>query len=88
MNSGFISKIEKARRYAEEPDRVRFLSLEVSFRGDNELHRVNFNKGDWQCQCDFFTIHRTCGHVMTLQRLLRTMLPEEGLVSPAQGVLT
>ena len=29
MDSGMVSKIEKARRYAEEKDRVKFCTFEV-----------------------------------------------------------
>ncbi len=40
MNSSLISKIEKAKRYAAEPDRVQFQALDVTFRGDNGTHKI------------------------------------------------
>ena len=33
MDSGLIGKIEKARRYAEERDRIQFSSFEAKFKG-------------------------------------------------------
>src|SRR5205807_1699727 len=43
MNSSLISKIEKAKRYAAEPDRIQFQTLDVSFRGDNGTHRIRLS---------------------------------------------
>jgi hypothetical protein len=79
MQSSLIGKIEKARRYAEEPERVQFRHLEVTFRGDHDLHRVRLTDGQWHCECDFFSAWHTCSHVMALQRLLGAMLPEKAL---------
>ena len=45
MYSSLISKIEKAKRYAEQPERITFESFNVRFRGDNGSHRVSL-KGD------------------------------------------
>ena len=33
MDSGMIGKIQKSKRYAEEPERVRFEQFQVSFEG-------------------------------------------------------
>jgi hypothetical protein len=77
MNSSLISKIEKAKRYAAEPDRVKFRTFEVDFRGDNDAHRVKLEGDIWQCTCDFFSVHRICAHVMALERLFGEHLSEE-----------
>jgi hypothetical protein len=53
MDSGLMRKIEKAKRYAEERDRIRIDSLTVTFDGDNNPHTVNFQEGVWHCDCDF-----------------------------------
>lgn len=76
MNSSLISKIEKAKRYAAEPDRVRFDSLAVSFRGDNGTHAIRLSGDDWSCECDHFQVHGLCSHVMTLQRLFSAHLSD------------
>ncbi len=75
MQSSVIGKIEKARRYAEEKDRVSITSLETTFRGNHGDHQVAFRNGAWSCTCTFFTGHGVCSHTMALQRMLEPMLP-------------
>ena len=43
MNSSLISKIEKSRRYAEEPERVKFDSFSVEFHGNNDTYTTTMN---------------------------------------------
>ncbi|HUQ42299.1 MAG TPA: SWIM zinc finger family protein [Candidatus Limnocylindrales bacterium] len=76
MYSSLISKIEKAKRYAEEPDRITFESFDVRFRGDNSSHRVSLKGDEWSCECDHFHTSGLCAHVMTMQRVLANHLPE------------
>ena len=77
MDYGMIGKIEKAKRYAEERDRFRFLSFEVSIRGDNNDHVVKYRQGEWRCDCSYFRSHGYCSHTMALERILEGMLAEE-----------
>ena len=77
MNSSLIGKIEKAKRYAQEPERIQFQTLEVAFRGSHDIHKVRFDQGRWQCSCHFFSRYDVCSHTMALQRLLGVMLPAE-----------
>jgi hypothetical protein len=74
-----ISKIEKARRYAEEPERVKFQAFRVSFHGGNDDHTVTLDGDVFSCDCHFFEAQGmgTCSHVMALQRMLAPMLSEE-----------
>ena len=76
MYSSLISKIEKAKRYAEEPDRITFEGLDVRFRGDNGTHRVSLKGDDWTCECDHFHTSGLCAHIMTMQRLFASNLTE------------
>ena len=76
MDYGMIGKIEKAKRYAEERNRIRFESLKVTFDGDNNPHTVTFQNGSWQCDCDFFLTRASCSHTMALEMILEDMLPE------------
>ncbi|MFZ1042599.1 MAG: hypothetical protein WCA79_03020 [Anaerolineales bacterium] len=75
MDSGMIGKIEKAKRYAEERNRFRFNKFELTFHGDNNNHRVTFNDGTFECDCEFFITHHRCGHTMALEILLKDMIP-------------
>ena len=75
MDSGLMRKREKAKRYAEERDRIKFESLTVTFDGDNNPHTVHFANKAWKCDCDFFQTRGTCSHTMALEMVLQGMLP-------------
>ncbi len=75
MNSSLIGKIEKAKRYANEKDRVKFLKLAVELRGENSTHEVSYESDKWQCNCFFFSGHRLCSHTMAMERILEGMIP-------------
>ena len=77
MDSSMIGKIEKAKRYAEERHRFRFQQFSVTFHGDNNDHPVQFQDGNWRCDCEFFVMHSWCCHTMALEKLLDKMLPEK-----------
>lgn len=79
MNSSMIGKIEKARRYAEEPERARIQHLEVKFQGEHDLYHVGYHEGTWTCDCHSFSaLHAgTCSHIMAMERLLGQMIPGE-----------
>ncbi len=76
MDSGMIGKIEKAKRYAEERERIHFESLVVTFDGTNNDHQVRLENGTWDCSCDFFRTRGRCSHTMALEIILEDMLPE------------
>ncbi len=82
MDYGMIGKIDKAKRYAEQRDRICIESLTVTFDGENNPHTVQLQNGVWQCDCDFFQSRGRCSHTMALQKILGGMLPEQALVSP------
>lgn len=75
MDYGMISKIEKAKIYSEERERITFKSLKVELNGDNNApHAVEYNEGVWHCDCDFFGSRGICSHTMALERILRDMV--------------
>ncbi len=77
MDYGMIGKIDKAKRYAEQRDRIRVESLDVTIIGENNDHRVRFENGTWQCDCEFFKSRGRCSHTMALEIILEGMLPEQ-----------
>jgi hypothetical protein len=81
MKSSLIGKIEKAKRYAQEPSRVTFSGLSAVFRGENDDHELSYSNGKWHCTCRFFSQWKICSHVMALQQILGKMLPKGALVS-------
>jgi hypothetical protein len=77
MDSGMVSKIEKARRYADEKERVRFRQFELVFEGDHNSYTVRYDEGTWQCGCRFFARRGVCSHTMAMERILDSMLSQE-----------
>jgi len=76
MEYAIIGKIEKAKRYAEEPKRFNFTKFDLTFHGDNNDHHVTFENGVFNCDCEFFILHTRCAHSMALEdHLLKNMLP-------------
>ena len=77
MDSSIIGKIDKARKYAEEKERVRITSFQATFQGNHNTYQVSFSSGAWHCQCPFFATRRVCSHTMALQRMLDQVLAKE-----------
>lgn len=77
MHSDLIGKIEKARRYAAEPERIKLDELRATFHGGNSDHVITLKEGHWSCDCSFFRNWGTCAHVMAMQRILNPMLTDE-----------
>jgi len=77
LDSSMINKIQKAKTYASEPERIHFESLRVGFDGNNGKHAVEFADGHWRCDCDYFRGHHTCSHTMAMERVLGCMAPHE-----------
>ncbi|MBN1314715.1 MAG: hypothetical protein JXA42_04585 [Anaerolineales bacterium] len=75
MDYGLISKVEKAKRYAEQTERIRFEQFTVAFDGDNNPHHLKFSQGNWNCDCNFFITRGFCSHTMAMERILGPMLP-------------
>lgn len=87
LPSELISKINKARRYAEEPERVEILTLTARFRGTNDTHQITLQDNHWNCDCAFFRSWNTCQHVMAVQRVLEPMLPPEATQPPVEEMV-
>ena len=79
MQSSLIGKVEKAKRYAEEPDRVTLSEFAAEFRGDHNSYTVSYKDKKWHCTCQFFSQRGTCSHTMALQRLFAGVLAKEAV---------
>ena len=78
MDSGMISKIQKAKRYAQERERIHFVEFKVAFSGDHNSYTVSYERGQWNCGCRFFASRGVCSHTMALERVLGvTLIPKE-----------
>jgi hypothetical protein len=80
MNSGLIGKIEKAKRYAQERNRIHVRGLSVDFDGENDRHEVSLDGETWRCSCNFFAGWGGCAHTMALERIFEGMLPRSALL--------
>ncbi|NOZ06892.1 MAG: hypothetical protein GXP41_11185 [Chloroflexi bacterium] len=75
MDSGMIGKILKAKQYAEELDRIQFRSFDVEISGHHDSHHVNYQDGQWRCDCGYFVGRGVCSHTMAMERVLGVMIP-------------
>ncbi|MGI9149764.1 MAG: hypothetical protein ACR2IK_24985 [Chloroflexota bacterium] len=83
MQSSLHGMIDKAHRYAEEPDRVRLAQLAAYVRGDNNSeHAVNLADGRLSCDCDHYAHERLCAHVLTVERVLKAYIPANAAPFP------
>lgn len=76
MDYGMIGKRDKAKRYAQERDRIHFQTFSVTMDGENNPHHIYYDHGKWQCDCDFFRSRGVCSHTMALEIVLDKMLAE------------
>lgn len=77
MHSSLIGKIQKANRYAQEPERINFEKFSATFKGEHDSYTVSYDHGIWKCGCNFFSGWGVCSHTMTFQKLLGVMLPRQ-----------
>ena len=76
MDSGLIGKLDKAKRYAQEPHRFHFEALTVKIDGENNSHFFRFADNKWDCDCDYFRSRGVFTHSLTLTNyILKGMVP-------------
>jgi hypothetical protein len=85
VHSSMIGKVEKAMRYAHEPDRVKISGLTASFSGDNGAHIVSLDADTWHCDCHLFESAGGCSHTLAVQKMLDPMLTDAAKVTPLYG---
>ncbi len=85
MDSSLIGKVEKAKRYAQEPERIQFKAFVLRFQGDHRAHELTYREGVWHCTCAYFVKRETCSHSMAMERLLSEMLPARPASLGTQG---
>ncbi len=73
-----VSDVRKAKRYAQERDRIQILSFACTFEGYNKTHFITYDEGVWTSTASFFAQRGVCSHTMALEKILK------GLVEPAR----
>lgn len=74
MHSSIISRIEKARTYAEEKERVNITNLTATFRGNHSKYELSLDEAGWHCSCSSFGTRAMCSHTMAVERMLEGMV--------------
>lgn len=65
------SRIVKARQYAQERDkRVRVHQFTVELHGEHANHIVNYDQGNWSCDCEEAQLRGVCPHIMAMEEIL------------------
>jgi SWIM zinc finger len=77
MHSSMISRIAKAIRYAQEPDRFSFQRFALQVRGTHQQHTVSLQDGQLACTCEAYAMHGNCSHTIAVEKVLGKMLPCE-----------
>jgi hypothetical protein len=85
VHSSMIGKVEKAMRYAHEPDRVKLQQVTATFAGDNSTHTVSLVADTWHCDCHLFEAAGGCSHTLAVQKMLDPMLSDAARDTPLYG---
>ncbi len=89
MDTAMIGKVEKAKFYAEERERVTFNGFTAVFRGDNNTYDISLSAEGWNCTCPGHREHGMCPHIMTMERILDKMLKRAPMpYVPGQNVVS
>ena len=85
MHSSMIGKVEKAMRYAHEPDRVKLQRFERQLlRRQRHPHRLA-RRRSWHCDCHLFEAAGGCSHTLAVQKMLDPMLTDAARETPLYG---
>jgi hypothetical protein len=79
MDTSFANKVQKAKEYAAEPERVTFHALTLEFRGDNNSYTISLGPDGWSCTCPGFQKYGICPHIMSIEKLFKPMLKRDPL---------
>ena len=77
MQSSLIGKVEKAKRYSLEKNRVSFSSFAATFDGEHDKYTIQYSQGAWTCSCHSYTQTGLCSHVMAMERMLEGMVMDK-----------
>lgn len=89
MDNSMINKIQKAKDYAEQPERATFHSLVLEFKGDNNSYTVTLGPEGWSCSCPGFHQYGICPHVMSLEKIFKPLLKRDPLsYAPGQNIVS
>ncbi len=77
-----VSDVEKAKQYAEETDRISFISFDATFQGGHNAYHITYDNGTWYCDNPYFESRGLCSNTMAMERMLK------GMVKPVTMLVT
>jgi len=77
-----VSDVEKSIQYAEEKDRIKFISFNANFRGSHNEYHISYDNGKWDCDNAYFQSRGICSHTMAMEHMLGD------LVQPVRMLVT
>lgn len=83
MDTGLVSRIIKARQYAQERERVEFTHFEAKFKGEHNTYQVNYDQSHWHCTCEEAVRTGVCSHIMALEKILGDSVLPAATAKPA-----
>ncbi|MEK7473495.1 MAG: nucleoside-triphosphatase, partial [Patescibacteria group bacterium] len=66
-----VKKIERARGYISEPDRIIRKNSGAEIRSEHGKRNLIRLNGGWECNCDFFKINKICSHSIAAAEVIR-----------------
>lgn len=89
MDTSMINKIQKAKEYSHQPERVTFHTLSLVFKGDNNTYNIALGPEGWSCSCPGFSKYGICPHIMALEKIYKPMLKVNPLpYAPGQNIVS
>ncbi len=65
-----LKKIEKARRYAQEPERFSKTKSGVELKSEHGTRTISYVDSKMECDCEFFSKYNICSHAIATQELI------------------
>jgi hypothetical protein len=83
MDTGLVSRIIKARQYAQERERIEFTHFEAKFKGEHNTYQVNYDESHWHCTCEEAVRTGVCSHIMAMEKILGDSVLPAATAKPA-----
>ena len=83
MDTGLVSRIIKARQYAQERERIEFTHFAATFKGEHNTYQVNYDQSHWHCTCEEAVRTGVCSHIMALEKILGDSVLPAATAKPA-----
>lgn len=68
--AALLQKIDKAKRYLNEPSRFSYKDDEYFLQSDHDVRQLTSSGNGWTCRCPFFQDHSICSHVIALEEYI------------------